>query len=194
MAGKMKRKAGRQRGTAAAVELSKRVRDLQQRLTRLEQAHAPAKKRKVTSQLSLEKLAKLLGDDSEARIKNDATDPFERLIVLGFNDSVLFTINRSNGEDFGVQDVTIEIPDGTTRVLAFMRGWLLGFAETASDELTVRGIVDHHLGVEYANVRVQEVGVRTATIRAVMLLRDINGDDRWTGWVNAVVIYLGPHP
>ena len=75
--------------------------------------------------------------------------------MLGFRDDVFFTINRSDGTDFGVQDVTVEIPDGTTRVLAFMRGWLLGFAETGSDELTIRGIVDHHLGVEYANVRVQ---------------------------------------
>ena len=55
--------------------------------------------------------------------------------------------------------------------------------------MTIRGIVDHHLAVEYANVRVQEIGARNAILRGTMILRDDNGDDRWTGWINAVAIY-----
>ncbi|HET9756800.1 MAG TPA: hypothetical protein VFP66_09885 [Candidatus Limnocylindrales bacterium] len=65
-------------------------------------------------------------------------------------------------------------------MIAFMRGWLAGYAETTSSETSMRDLVDHHLGVAYLNVRVWEVGQRTATLRAAMLLRDVNGDDPWT--------------
>lgn len=174
--------------------LVREVRDLQQRLQELEQAHMPVGHRKLTKEINLEALARTLGDSSEARIANDVLDPFENLMILGYRDDVYFTLNRSNGTDFAVEDITLEIPDGTTRVLVFMRGWLLGFGETMSNEVSIRRIVDHHLALEYANVRVKEVGLRTATITAVMILRDVNGDDPWTGWINAVVVYLGEHP
>lgn len=175
-------------------DLARQIRDLQRRLSEIEEAHQPARTRRETKSLSLAHLGEMVGED-EARISHRGEeDPFERLIVLGFRTDIFFTINAADGTDFGVQDVVVEIPDRTTRVLAFMRGWLLGFAETASDEVTIRDIVDHHLGVGYANVAVREVGVREATLRGIMILRDINGDDRWTGWINAVAIYLGPHP
>ena len=115
-------------------DFASQVRDLQRRLSELEEAHRPSRTRRETKRLSLASLAEILGDDREARASPGAEeDPFERLIVFGFRSDIFFTINRGDGTDFGVQDVVVEIPDGTTRVLAFMRGWLLGFGETASD-------------------------------------------------------------
>ena len=170
-----------------------RFRDLDNRLTKLEQAHAHSGSRAAKAILDLKGLEEL-GSAAEARLEIGDEDPFETLIVLGYKDDVYFTINRTDGTDWASQDVVVEIPEGTTRVIAFMRGWLAGYAETTSSETSIRDLVDHHLGVAYLNVRVREVGQRTATLRAAMLLRDINGDDPWTGWVNAVAIYMGPHP
>jgi hypothetical protein len=39
-----------------------------------------------------------------------------------------------------------------------------------------------------------QVDAGVATIRSFMLLRDENGDDRWTGRVTAAVLFFGPAP
>jgi hypothetical protein len=101
--------------------------------------------------------------------------------------------NRNSGVSLGPDAA---ISDGTTHVVAFLRGWMLAFGEIEiqRDEATTRHFTDRHLGLATVNVRVRSVGVQTATIRAAMLLRDDNGEDRWTGLVYAVALFMGPHP
>jgi hypothetical protein len=114
------------------------------------------------------------------------TDTFD---VLGFRSEKILVGNFSNGQVLASKDVVVEMPAGTTDVLASMKGFAVAFGETLADNETIT-FVDHHLGLQFAEVGVHEIGQNSATLRAFMLLRDINGDDRWTGWIIAQVIFL----
>jgi hypothetical protein len=115
--------------------------------------------------------------------------PDDTFDVLGFRSGKILIGNVSNGQVLASKDVVIEMPAGTTDVVASMKGFTVAFGETLADNETIT-LVDHHLGVQVAEVGVHEVGQNSVTLRAVMLLRDINGDDRWTGWIIAQVIFL----
>lgn len=175
-------------------DLVKQIRDIQERLERLEEAHLPSAKSKTKTEFTSKKLTRIFGDDIKAGVTPEDPELFENLIVMGFKTDIFLTVNASDGEDFAFIDEVIEIPRGTTQVLAFLRGWYLGFGKTSSDGVTIESDGDHHYGIGYARVTVLDVGDTIATIRGELILRDKNGDDRWTGGINAVVIYLGPHP
>jgi hypothetical protein len=114
--------------------------------------------------------------------------------VLGFHSEKLIMGNFSNGRTDAVRDVLLEMPPGTTDVLAMMKGFVLAYGQTEADNETIQPTDDHHLAVEAADVGVLlplDFGQNKATIRAVMLLRDADPADRWTGWILFQVIFLG---
>jgi len=115
----------------------------------------------------------------------------ERLIILGYRTLVITLDNQSNGDAVLTKDISIEIPTGTVRVLASLVGFSLVFGKATGSSLDSLSIEDHHLGAEAVAVEAFVVGSGTAILRVYALLRDKNGDDKWTGSVYASVIFMG---
>jgi hypothetical protein len=118
----------------------------------------------------------------------------EPLIVLGFRQANL-VVNEGNGKNKTTREFTFEIPEGTTHVVASLSGFQLLFGQISIvDGNEEAEILDHHLGFEGIRLRITEVGSVTATLQTDILLRDYNGDDRWAGLVDTLLIFFGPHP
>jgi hypothetical protein len=114
---------------------------------------------------------------------------FERLAILGFSEESVDMFNQPNGEGFTTERFDVEIPEGTTRILSSLNSVQLGYGRVSDSRLRVE---DHHLGFEGADVDVVEVRRVSATIEVAMLLRDRNGDDRWSGRIGVSLLFLGP--
>ena len=121
----------------------------------------------------------------------------ERLIILGYSTQTIVLDNQSNGGRAARKFVTIAIPEGTTHVVPSLAGFVFVFGKILANQdgaIFDLSVDDHHLGLESINIVVGEVGRTTATLGISMLLRDKNGDDRWSGVLNASILFLGSHP
>jgi hypothetical protein len=120
---------------------------------------------------------------------------FQNLAILGFTNNLLIQLaNQANAPAFASGDAVVEMPAGTTQVLAFMQGWLLGFGQFSPDGQTFTSGDDHHVQLEAAIVEVSNIDFPNslAVITALMILRDSGGDKQWVGEAFADVLFLGP--
>jgi hypothetical protein len=168
------------------------LRRVGQRIRHLEHIHASSTAREIV---------KLKGEDVLSLLERsggEATLPFapvfERLVILGFDRKVIYFENQPNGSGVVFKNATVEIPQGTTQVVPMLVGFGAWFGQVTvvSEDQFSPSFVDHHLGFEYVSVGVQEVSRVTATLAISALLRDINGDDPWSGVVVVRLLFLGP--
>jgi len=118
---------------------------------------------------------------------------YGNFIILGYDTEVVFVDNQPKGRTEAQQDVRIEIPSGTTKVIATTNAFVFGFGRRHPDQETYT-VHDHHLGLQALQLYVHDLGDTSAVLTVRMLLRDKNGDDSWNGWVGVQLLFLGPHP
>jgi hypothetical protein len=120
---------------------------------------------------------------------------FQRLVILGIRGELVDAFNQPNALSGPfTKDVVVEIPEGTTQIFAAITGFFLSFGRVQALGGGAVNISpdDHHLGIEFAAVTVQEIGKVTATLRIFLMLTDDNGDDPWSGRVAIRLLFLGP--
>ena len=83
-------------------------------------------------------------------------DVDERLEVLGISHRFTFSGNQSNAKQVWEKTETVEVPVGTTRVMAVVNGWVLGHGELDMSEWSSGKVKynadDVHYGIGLANV------------------------------------------
>lgn len=163
----------------------------------LEQMHAIASARRE-GELEIEFKGLLLArreEDVEEAVRGDlaAEAVFERLAILGYDrGEVMF--DKPNGGQQAFETVEMEVPEGTSDVIliptqhALSFGKMLEFTDTT---FSIR-LADHHHGFAYVSVSFLGIVRSRANIEVGLLLRDINGDDPWAGWVVFTALFLGP--
>jgi hypothetical protein len=120
----------------------------------------------------------------------------QRFIILGHKDENIFFDNFTKADAVVTKKIRRDIPEGTTKVVASIRGFILLFGKITSkeDNRPVFRINDHHLGLEWVNIIVVELTHTDVTLEAQIILRDVNGDDDWSGFLGVSILFLGPHP
>jgi hypothetical protein len=104
-------------------------------------------------------------------------------------------MTQNDGNNALFKNVTIEIPEGTTRVIPLLKGLIAvygGIISNDNDTFFDFSINDQHLGVVGVNLFVAGMGAGNATLGVEMQLRDNNGDNQWSGVVGVTVLSLGP--
>jgi hypothetical protein len=131
----------------------------------------------------------------EARRNQEDPPPAQRLTVIGTFDRRVIVNRRNFVQDRQANErIVIELPLGTTEVLPYITGFAFVFGEIleAGQDLFEAQIVDHHLGLQMANVFVEKIEPDSATLRVLSALSDINGDDRWASIIQIHGLFLGP--
>jgi hypothetical protein len=162
---------------------------VEKRVSQLEQMHAfPANGNgvKTISLLSRTTQGTQVAETDEAVLPHS----FERWVILGGGSRSVSMFNQPNGENWTREQFDVEIPEGTTRILASLQSIQLGYGRVVSDSFL--RVEDHHFGFGGAEVLVLEVRRVSATIEVGMILRDDNADDRWTGQIGVNLLFLGP--
>jgi len=90
-----------------------------------------------------------------------------------------FDFNQSNGNDWAEQRKILTAPSGWTLVSTTMVTWSLSFLPD-----------DHHWGMGGIHTFVT-VESGAVVLHAAAILRDNNGDDKWSGSVTIQVQFLG---
>jgi len=123
-------------------------------------------------------------------------DDFQKFVILGLAEGVIALDNYKKGKSQKIKEKTIDIPEGTTQMMVALKGFTLLFGKKSYEEGTAMNMTveDHHFGAQLALVDVVNIEGTKATLRASLLLRDDNGDDKWSGTVTYEALCLGPPP
>lgn len=169
-------------------------------LNHLQQMHGPFDRRELREVSIPLGSASIREGRTESLARTSWTEDvwIEDLIIRGYQFEVIIMDNYPDGKTSRTKDVTISVPEGTVHVVASIRAFNLLFGELKNidfDSGTVTWrISDHHLGYEEVRIQVIDLQGLNATVRATMCLRDYNGDDKWTGYMIAHLLFLGRHP
>lgn len=170
----------------AAVWL--RLQTIEKTVEQLEQRHEASQ---TTKTVDLEGLSL-----PPFRFPDKVFEPPEKLVILGYRSLTIDLGNQPDGNEHGViKNVTIDTPLGTTHVVASLKGFFLTFGaviRNSDGDIVALSADDHHLGYEAVDISVVEVLTGKATLKAAGVLRDDNGDDRWSGTLVVSLLFLGP--
>lgn len=121
--------------------------------------------------------------------------PPDRFIILGYRAQSIIFENFSSGDEVAIKEFKIGIPEGTTAVAPSINGFILLFGKITNPNPEGFNVeaTDHHVGFEMVHITVTEITQTEATLKAQLLLRDLESN-AWSGVLSYTVLLLGKHP